>query len=450
DNGDFDQFYTKVTPARYEYRLRCRLSGGARLKRLGIVNDLQMAPLTLPGMVVGENAFTYQDQTSGERKVRITHQWVERSASRPPQAPVGPVFPPDRGEVDGTDLVFQWAPATDPHGDQGDPVVDYHFELSRYDDMRWPLSMSFAKFGSRTADGGKPRYTLPEPGLLNPDTRYFWHVRAKNDKGVWGPWSKTWSFIAHAPAPPVDVVVDFDRQRGTSILRWKPNPIGSKSVKYRVYGSDEKGFSANDEPYKVNVGTCKDLSSSFPANFIAETNTTELAVLGPGVDLPAANKTYYRVVAFDEKGKRSGPSDYAEAPRPVIYSQPLTTATVGEPYHYQARANSSWGDLTARQASGGGQEVLNFWSFEKPRFAIEQGPNWLRIDPATGILSGTPDGPGNVQVVVTASIDREVRKLDEAILKWGNEKVVSVGVQRVGSADQKFTITVTPRRPSEP
>ena len=53
----------------------------------------------------------------------------------------------------------------------------------------------------------------------------------------------------------------------------------------------------------------------FPANFIAETTAAELAVLGADVDLSAANKTYYRVVAVDEQGKRSGPSDYAVAPR---------------------------------------------------------------------------------------------------------------------------------------
>ena len=56
--------------ARYEYRLKCELPAGSRLGRLGILNDLQMAPLALPGMAVGENQFTYSDQTAGARKVR--------------------------------------------------------------------------------------------------------------------------------------------------------------------------------------------------------------------------------------------------------------------------------------------------------------------------------------------------------------------------------------------
>ena len=110
------------------------------------------------------------------------------------------------------------------------------------------------------------------------------------------------------------MTVDFDRDKGVGTLKWKANPLGRRPAKYRVYGSDEKGFSVSDVPYTVNVGISKELSPQFPANFIAETAATELPVLGSEVILPAANKTYYRVVAVDAEGKRSGPSDYAAAP----------------------------------------------------------------------------------------------------------------------------------------
>jgi hypothetical protein len=43
---------------------------------------------------------------------------------------------------------------------------------------------------------------------------------------------------------------------------------------------------------------------------------------------------------------------------------------------------------------------------------------------------------------VTATLDREVRALDEPTLSWGNEKVLSTGVERVGAATQRFTLTV--------
>ncbi|HEX7901483.1 MAG TPA: Ig domain-containing protein [Planctomycetota bacterium] len=422
--GDFDKrFAYSDGKGRYGYQLRCKLSGAATLKSLAIVNDLQMAPLLLPEMGVGTNAFTYTDE-SPSRKARITHEWVERSASKPPLASAGALYPPDKGEAAGTDVVFKWAPASDPDGDK---IADYQFELSNRADLRWPLSMTFFKLISKTADKGQAQYALPEPGLLTGDRAYHWRVRAKDAKGVWGPWSATWSFTAKAPNYPVEVALE------SGTLRWKPNPAGRKPALYRVYGSDEKGFSVSDKPYNVTVGICKELPNPFPANFIAETKSTELAVAG---------KTYYRVVAVDDAGKRSGPSDYVTGPRPAIYSAAVTTAKAGAPYSYAVLANRSIGDLKLRQV--GGRDTANFWDIEKLQFALVKGPEWLKIDAATGVLSGTPPAAGAFEVEVTATLDREVRKLDGDVLAWGNEKVISTGVERVGVATQRFTLTVAP------
>jgi hypothetical protein len=49
-----------------------------------------------------------------------------------------------------------------------------------------------------------------------------------------------------------------------------------------------------------------------------------------------------------------------------------------------------------------------------------------------------------VSVAVTATIDREVRKLDTRMLSWGLEKTVSTDTQRLGVATQQFTIEVSP------
>ncbi|MCX5638313.1 MAG: hypothetical protein NTX52_11570, partial [Planctomycetota bacterium] len=141
-----------------EYQLKCQLEGPSRLRRLAIINDVQMAPLSLPEMVVGKNVFTYYDQSTGDRKVQITHNWVERSASRPPSAPVAAVWPPDGGEANGTNVVFRWTASSDP---DGDAIADYQFELSARADMKWPLSMSFYKLISRTADANKEKDAAP-------------------------------------------------------------------------------------------------------------------------------------------------------------------------------------------------------------------------------------------------------------------------------------------------
>jgi hypothetical protein len=456
--ANLDKFFSVVGPACYEYQLKCQLQGAARLRRLTVINDVQMAPFALPEMVIGENAFTYSDQSTSGRKVRITHNWVERSATRPPAAPAGAIQPPDGGEANGTDVVFQWAVPSDP---DGDAIADYQFELSARADMKWPLSMSFYKLISRTADATKEkdkdtgkervivkaRYTLSQPGLLTPDRPYYWHVRAQDDKGVWGPWSKTWSFTPRGPTYPLDVTLDYDQAKNVGTLRWKANPTGRAPIKYRVYGSDEKGFTIADQKYQSVVGVTKEAMADwdpwFPANFIAETTAMELAVLGAVVDLPAANKTYYRVVAVDEQGKRSGPSDYAVAPRPVAYSRPAAAARVGTEYRYQVLANRSLGDLSSRME--GDRQTSGYFDIEKPRFTLTQGPAWLKIDEATGVLSGTPDVPGRVDVTVTVAIDRQVRRLDEAVLRWGNEKVLSVDTERIGVTTQEFAIDVQKR-----
>jgi hypothetical protein len=438
-DGNLDRQFPPQGPARYRYDLRCELSGEANLRRLAILNDLQMAPLTLPGMGVGSNAFTYTDESANGRRVRITHQWVERSASQPPDAPAEPIFPPSGAVTEGTAIRFQWCPASDP---DGDAIADYQFELSARPDMKWPLSMSFAKLTSRTADAGLARYRLPGPGLLNPDTVYFWHVRARDDKGVWGPWSSTWSFTPRGPAIPQDVRLEFDRERNRGVLRWAPNPRGRKPVAYRVYASNEKGFSVSDEPYMVTVGVSDEMPARFPANFVVETSAAELEVVGPQVKLPRANKAFYRVVAVDAAGNRSGPSDYAAFPRPVIVSAPLTRAAKGVAYHCPVSAIRSIGDLRTRVVEG--KETMSFWDVERLRFDLQRGPQWLTIDQATGLLSGTPDRSGTTEVVVSVSLEHDARRLDEAALKWGIEKVVSAGKETAGSATQRFTIEVRP------
>ncbi len=277
---------------------------------------------------------------------------------------------------------------------------------------------------------------MPYDGLLAPDREYYWRVRAKNTEGVWGKWSKTWSFTPRGPAAPVDVTMEYDPSRGIGILRWKPNPVGRRPVSFRVYGSDEKGFTISDKPYEVNVGDQENkLPTPFPANFVTETPQTEHTVVGAGLDLPNANKAFYRVVAVDAQGKRSWSSDYATAPRPFIYSEPVVVAEVGSEYRYQVSTIRSLGHLTTRAPL-----AMSFWDIEEPMFSLEQAPEWLKIDAATGLLSGNPDAAGEAKVVVTVTIDKEVRKLDEQTLSWGREKIIATVTERIGSATQEFVI----------
>lgn len=144
---------------------------------------------------------------------------------------------------------------------------------------------------------------------------------------------------------------------------------------------------------------------AFPANFVGETTATEAVVLGPQAALLRANRVFYRVVAVDERGVPSGPSDYASAPRPFIYSEPVVTAKVGQQYSYQVASTRSLGDLRMHGTYRVSTRHICFGDIEAPVFSIAQGPDWLAIDEATGILSGTPQVAGTAKVTVAATIE---------------------------------------------
>jgi hypothetical protein len=406
--ADLDPLFPPGEAARYSYLLRVEMAAatdvrGCGLDRLRIENDIQMAQLSLPGLTLGENRVTYSDESPGPRTVRLTHSWIERSSSRPPDAPAAPLYPANGGDAEGTRFAFEWEPARDP---DGGAIADYHFQLSNRSDLRWCLSPNFNRLISLTPDKGSAHYTIPYEGLLNPDQTYYWRVRARDDKGVWGPWSGIWSFTPRGPGVPVDV--RMERRGGSHVLFWKPNPRGREPVAYRVYGGDEKGFSVSDTEYTVNVGNQDDgRSPTFPSNFAWElpgseigADSTGVAAAGHALEGPNANRAFYRVVAIDGNGNRSGPSDYAEAPRPLIYSQPPATAKVGQPYEYRAATIRSIGDLRCRNLEGKGPYNARFWDEEQPRWSLVKAPGWLAVDEPSGVVRGTPTAAGTFEIVV--------------------------------------------------
>ncbi len=344
----------------YGFWAQLILRGDAAAGGIAFENDIQMAPLGLPELETGTNRIEYRDASPGDRQVRITHRWIERSAWRPPQAPKDALAPRDGQEVQGSRITFRWSPAAGP-GDE--PIGDYHFELSQHADMRWPLSPNFERLISLTPWQGRSEWTVPYVGLLNPGTIYYWHVRACDRNGVWGPWSRTFTFRIQAPGVPRDVklVAKGDHELE---LQWQPGLRGSAPVAYKVYGSDERGFTASDREYLVHRGkgfmrTIEEYKKKpdnapdagqvkTPANLIAQVTATSLSVVGPGLTMPNTNKAYYRVVAVDRAGNESGPSDYAEVPRPWIWNPPDRAAQVGKLYRFQPQLIRSDGDLRCR------------------------------------------------------------------------------------------------------
>ena len=397
--ADLDAHFPYDGPLRFEYFLRLTLAPGATVRSLYSRTDLQMAPLCMPYLTLGDNAIRYMDETEGPRRVEVTHEWVETDANRPPNAPAEPVFPADGATIDRTQFAFEWEAPEDP---DGDAVEDYQFMLSRYEDMRWPMSPNFFKLSSKTADAGAPKYTLLHRGLLNPEETYYWRVRARDEHGAWSDWSDVWTFRPGGPGVPPDVALEVDREARTATLTWRANPQGATPARFKIYGSDEQGFSVSDEPYDVYMGNQEGSRGwhTFAANLLAETEGHAVQVLGADLDQPSANRAFYRVVAVDAAGVESGPSDFVALPRPLIFTEPPAEVTGGAEFSYQPATVRSFGDLRCRRIDGKPYNAA-YWDAEQPAWRVVDAPGWLSIDAATGALTGTaPDEAGEHRVTV--------------------------------------------------
>ena len=53
---------------------------------------------------------------------------------------------------------------------------------------------------------------------------------------------------------PLNLRAAPDTQKGTVDIAWDDNPQGRRPARYKVYGSDERGFSASDAEHVVRMG----------------------------------------------------------------------------------------------------------------------------------------------------------------------------------------------------
>ncbi|MCD4830181.1 MAG: Ig domain-containing protein [Anaerohalosphaeraceae bacterium] len=381
----------------YEFFVRVRLSsnsgkGGAVLTHLAIRGDIMVSPIFLPRLKLGENKVVYTDDSSAERKVCVTYNWRETMAAKP-LAPPTLAYPANESMIRDEILTYKWQPV--------EGAKAYHLQVARDKDFRWPyrpgLDVNYKE---------KPEHSIPSLGLYSPKTTYYWRICTKNDKGIWGDWSEPSTFTWTGPRVPLKV--KLMEKNGLFTLFWQPNPRGEKPVSYEIYASDIKGFSISKTSYPVRT------LGEVPGNFLGQITDNEIIVSGyldsnnlpTGVTNPEnLNRCYYRVVAIDAHGTRSGPSNYTEMPHPFIYTPPVTIAKVGQPYRYQPLSISSMGDFQRRDH----KLCKQFWDKELLEFKIEQGPEWLKIDSKSGLLTGTPPataaGDYNICLRVIATYD---------------------------------------------
>jgi hypothetical protein len=184
-------------------------------------------------------------------------------------------------------------------------------------------------------------------------------VRARSDQGVWGAWSKTFSFTAIAPAVPVNPDASFDRANRVVHLSWHRGISGTPPVRFRIYGSEERGFSANDKPFEYNAGL--DGTQHAPANLLMETGKMQ-----ESVEIPASLwRPYYRVEAVDAD--------------PLIVTTALAAAHVRRFYREQVDTSASIGHLVSADENGKSYQ-LRYRTGDELTFTLEGAPKGLTID----------------------------------------------------------------------
>jgi len=381
---DLDRWLdVKQAPPKRQFYVRASLMSAngdrsANLCDLVIEADVMVSPIALPRLRLGQNRVVYTDDTSAPHELALTHVWQECDSGVPPDPP-HLVYPGDGTTVRDSALTFRWQPVHD--------ASRYHIQVSRRQDMRIPYRSSFDAVVTETGFG------IPFTGIFAPDTTYYWRVRTQDEGGVWGKWSPVSTFEWQGPRVPVNLRRKFDGS--TITIHWEPNPRGTRPVRYKVYGSNEKGFSVSDEPYEV-----VDLGER-PANLVGIASNTSMKVVGPDLHGQGYNKCFYRVVAVDEHGTASGCSDYVEIPHPFFYSRPVTEARVGEEYAYAPGILTSLGDLQHHYEG----PKYKYWDVEKYTFSLISAAPWLSIDRNTGRLTGVP-AAGDVgawKVVISAA-----------------------------------------------
>jgi len=377
----------QVPPMHYDLRFRMTRAGdkdSVALRRVRVASLFQTMYQCLPRLEAGKNVVRYVDETPGEHELTITHRWKESAFGQEPPPPAKPVFPADGQTLTGYQFTFKWAPAVAP---DGATIDDYEWHCSTRPDFLWSTAPNFHLYTR-----GKTEQPVVEYSLLTHGVKYYWRVRSRTDRGVWGPWGKTWTFQCQGPRVPTDVKL---RQEGRKwILSWKPNPEGTRPAKYAVFADNCPSFYPIVDSRPIYEKKIRKAVQK-PSNIILETEATEAVVVTDVEE--KRDRSHFRVAAIDAAGSRGAPSIFLSATCPFIFSAPVTEARVGKPYRYQARSLWTLGDYdrgglhTAAPPKG----ALSF--------ALKKAPRWLKLDRATGVLTGKAPKEGTFDITLTVS-----------------------------------------------
>jgi hypothetical protein len=294
DTGNLDSFFYNLYKPAHMYYINIHFNKASYLHGLKIINDFQVAPLSLPDLRLGENHFTYSDKSVIPGDVKVTHVWYEREEKNIPNAPL---LRPENyfSSGDNSKLILSWDA---PKNVSEDLIQDYHVELSSHPDMLFPLSPYFSRLISKMKNSNKKQFVIPSYMALEPYKKYYWHVRAKTKKGIWSKFSMPQRFQYIGPSYPKNIEVDYDNSRRLAIIKWNMAEVGLKPKKIIIYASYLKHFNVTQKDIKKTV---------YDYNLIGNKGKKIFVIIPYNQLMP-----YYRIASVSQEGLFSAPSKQIE------------------------------------------------------------------------------------------------------------------------------------------
>lgn len=111
-------------------------------------------------------------------------------------------------------------------------------------------------------------------------------VRARAKWGVWGPWSKTWSFTAQGPGRPRSPRIQSDEAR--EILFWEAPQEGRPVERYEIYASTDHALSPRRKP---TTGILGESRYELPVTLIGESTSNTC-------DVTDRREVFHRILCF--------------------------------------------------------------------------------------------------------------------------------------------------------
>lgn len=373
----------------YKKNMKVRTLRGIHIRLNGVSTAFAFRALR-----AGENNLVYTD-SSPSRSIRIDVD-AEPEQLTLPSIPEASLSPRARAKIPESHLRFEWP------GAHGDRIAGYHFQISLFPDMRYPLSPTFDRLvrtDQTKTTNNTIEFTLPWRGMLPVNKMLYWRVRPFDDSLLAGAWSEVNSFQVTGPGAPQDLKTT--EQGGKIILTWKPANYGSSPTRYELHMSDLEGFMPMNKPHRILglsdqeagkrcwTDVCATSWPVAPSTFVSSTRETRMVFSKSTLtDKLKKRVAHWRVIAVDAEGSQSCPSPQGHLRTPMLVPPDIIVLPPGNITYRLPVINTR-----GRVLAGPPDYYLGTWSQPKLNYAIQpmatQPPSGWKMDPTTGVIRGT-------------------------------------------------------------